>query len=80
MYFILTFILSILLVFFSDNISLEFLAVLFTLIFVKILVKLGLFVFQIFQQTRSIIKAQILVEYGTLALIVMYVYLTDIET
>tara|TARA_X000000368_G_scaffold324473_1_gene261557 strand:- start:2049 stop:3383 length:1335 start_codon:yes stop_codon:yes gene_type:complete len=79
MYFILTFFLSILLVFFSDNISFEFLAVLFTLIFVKILVKLGLFVFQIFQQTRSIIKAQILVEYGTLALMVMYVYLTDIR-
>ena len=79
MYFIVTFFLSIALVFFSDDISFEFLAVLFTLIFAKILAKLGLFVFQIFQQTRTIVKAQILIEYGTLALIVIYIYLFDMK-
>lgn len=77
MYFLVSILISAIYFSFFDNPEFEFIAVLFALIFVKIFIKLAIFVFQIFQQTKLIVKAQVFMEYGTLILVLAYVYFLE---
>lgn len=79
MYFIVSIILSIVYFSFFNNQKDRFFEILLLLLFSNIINKLAIFVFQIFQQSKVIIKTQLIIEYGSLLIVILGIYFMQIE-
>lgn len=79
MYFIISIILTVLYYYFFGNNKNEFFEILLLLLFSNIVSKLSLFIFQIFQKSKLIIKTQLIIEYGSLLIVLFQIYFVQIE-
>lgn len=64
---------------FFNNDDSDFFEILILLVFSKIVGKLAIFTFQIFQKSKLIIKTQLTIEYGSLLIVLFGIYILNIN-